>query len=67
MIISKKFDCIFEDFDEIVVALAKEVENGWHISEIESHGMTMCRDIRRTEPEFSITLTRKHNYQEVKS
>lgn len=59
MIISKTFDCTMENVDEIVVALAKEIEDGYHITKMEHHGCTLCAGIRRTEPEFSITLTRR--------
>lgn len=59
MIISKTFDCTMENVDEIVVALAKEIEDGYHITKMEHHGCALCLGINRTEPEFSITLTRK--------
>lgn len=62
MIISKTFDCTMENIDEIVVALAKEIEDGYHITKMEHHGCTLCADIRRTEPEFSITLVKKDFY-----
>ena len=59
MILTKRFDCTFEDLDSVVVALAKEIESGWHISKIEYHGFTTCCSIKRNEPEFSIELERK--------
>ena len=59
MILTKRFDCTFEDLDSVVVALAKEIEDGWHVSKIENHGFTMCCSVRREEPEFSIELVRK--------
>ena len=59
MILNKRFDCTFENLDSIVVELAKEIENGWHITKIEHHGFTMHCSTRRNEPEFSIELTRK--------
>lgn len=40
MILTKRFDCTFEDLDSVVVALAKEIEDGWHISKMENHGFT---------------------------
>lgn len=62
MILTKRFDCTMENVDEIVVALAKEIEDGYHITKMEHHGMTVCAGLRRTEPEFSITLTKKDYY-----
>lgn len=59
MILSKKFECAVDDLDSVIVAVAKEIENGWHINRIETHGLTMCYAIKRTEPEFSIELVRK--------
>lgn len=34
MILSKKFECTVEDLDSVVVELAKEIENGYHIAKI---------------------------------
>lgn len=59
MIISKKFDCTFEDFDSVIVALAKEIEDGWHVTKIENHGFTCRAVVKNTEPEFTIELVRK--------
>ena len=59
MILRKKFYCTFEDTDAVIIALAKELEDGWHISSIENHGLTMCCSRRREEAEFSIELERK--------
>ena len=59
MILTKRFDYTFEDLDSVVVALAKEIENGWHISKIENHGFAMCRSVCKKDPEFSIELVRK--------
>ena len=59
MILSKKFDCTIEDLDSLVVALAEEIKDGWHIAEIERHGVNISYSIKRTEPDFSITLVRK--------
>ena len=59
MILIKKFECTTEDFDSIVVALAKEIENGWHINRIEVHDHELSYSIKRTKPEFSIELIRK--------
>ena len=56
MILSKKFECTSEDLDSVVVALAKEIEAGWHVSRIETHRFTMNYCIQRTEPEFFISL-----------
>lgn len=56
MILSKKFECTSEDLDSVVVALAKEIEAGWHVSRIETHGFTMNYCIQITEPEFFISL-----------
>lgn len=62
MILNKRFDCTFEDLDLVIVALAKEIEDGWHIAKIENHGFTTCCSIKRNEPEFSIELVRKGGY-----
>lgn len=59
MVINKRFDCTFEDLDSVVVALAKEIEDGWHIVKIENHGFTFSYSVKRDEPEFSIELIRK--------
>ena len=59
MILTKRFDCTVEDLDSVIVALAKEIEDGWHVSKIENHGFTMSCCIKRSEPEFSIELIRK--------
>lgn len=62
MILSKKFDCTVDDLDSIVVAVAKEIEDGWHINRIETHGLTMCYATKKNEPDFSIELVRKDRY-----
>lgn len=62
MILSKKFECTTDDLDSVIVSVAKEIENGWHISKIDTYGFTMCYSIKRTEPEFSIELVRKDRY-----
>lgn len=59
MVINKRFDCTFEDVDSVIVALAKEIEDGWHIVKLENHGFTLSHSIKRDEPEFSIELARK--------
>jgi hypothetical protein len=59
MILTKRFDCTFENIDSVVVALAKEIEDGWHISKIENYGFTMCCSVHKKDPEFSIELVRK--------
>ena len=62
MILSKKFECTNDDLDSVIVSAAKEIENGWHISKIETYGFTMCCSIKKTEPIFSIELVRKDRY-----
>ena len=62
MILNKKFECTTDDLDSVIVAVAKEIENGWHISRIETYGFTMCCSIKKTEPSFSIELVRKDRY-----
>ena len=62
MILSKKFDCTIEDLDSVIAVLAKEIEDGWHISKIEKYGTTMSCSIKRNEPDFSIELCRKEKY-----
>lgn len=59
MILSKRFDCTFDDLDFVIVALAKEIEDGWRITKIENHGFTMCYSMHKDEPEFSIELSKK--------
>ncbi len=61
MVINKRLDCTFEDLDSVVVALAKEIEDGWHIVKLENHGFTCSPFIKRDEPEFSIELARKRD------
>ena len=61
MILSKKFECTSEDLDSVIVSLAKEIENGYHIGKIELHDFTMSCYTMRNEPEFSIELVRKDN------
>lgn len=62
MILSKKFECTVEDLDSIVVELAKEVENGYHIGKIETNPITLSYGIKRNEPDFSIELWRRDRY-----
>ena len=59
MILSKKFECTTDDLDSVIVAVAKEIENGWHISKIQTYGFTMCCSSKKTEPDFSIEFIRK--------
>ena len=62
MILSKKFECTNDDLDSVIVSVAKEIENGWHISKIETYGFTMRYSIKKTEPDFLIELVRKDKY-----
>ena len=62
MILSKKFECTTDNLDSVIVAVAKEIENGWHISKIETYGFTMYCSSKKTEPDFSIELVRKDRY-----
>ena len=59
MILSKKFECTTDDLDSVIVSLAKEIEDGWHIGRIKVHDFTMCYSTKKTEPDFSIELVRK--------
>lgn len=59
MILSKKFECTTDDLDSVIVSVAKEIENGWHISKIETYGFTMCCSSKKIEPDFSIKFIRK--------
>ena len=61
MILSKKFECTTEDLDSVIVSLAKEIEDGWHIGKIEMHDFHMYHSVKRNEPDFSIELVRKNN------
>lgn len=62
MILSKKFDCTVEDLDSVIVEVAKEIEDGWHVTRIETKPITLHYNIRRNEPDFSIELCRKDEY-----
>ena len=62
MILSKKFECTNDDLDSVIVSVAKEIENGWNISKIETYGFTKCCSIKKTGPDFSIELVRKDRY-----
>ena len=59
MILTKRFECTFEDFDAVIIALAKEIEDGWHVINIENHGFTLSCNTKRDKPEFSVELARK--------
>lgn len=65
MILTKRFECTTDDLDSVVVAVAKEIENGYHISKINTYGygLTMCCSVKRNEPDFIIELVRKDGYQ----
>lgn len=62
MILSKKFECTTEDLDSVIVSLAKEIEDGWHIGKIEMHDFSIHCYAKRNEPDFSIELVRKDRY-----
>ena len=62
MILSKKFDCTTEDLDSVIVAVAKEIEDGWHVTKIETNPIMVHYGVRRDEPDFSIELCRKDTY-----
>ena len=62
MILSKKFECTTDDLDSVIVSVAKEIENGWHIGRIELHDFHMCYAVKKDEPDFSIELVRKDVY-----
>lgn len=63
MILSKTFDCTIEDIDSIVVALAKEIEDGYSISKFERHPFALQIGLKMNEPMFSIGLRRKDMYE----
>ena len=42
MILSKKFECTTDDLDSVIVSVAKEIENGYHITKIDLHDFHMC-------------------------
>lgn len=63
MILSKRFECLTDDLDSVVVELAREIENGWHIRKIEVHDFHICCSVMRDEPDFSIELVRKDRYK----
>lgn len=60
MVISKKFYCTSEDVDSIIVALAKEIEDGWSVARIDNYHSAHCITAKRTEPDFSIELVKKN-------
>lgn len=62
MIVRKRFDCTTDDLDSVIVSVAKEIEDGWHIGKIEVHDFHMCYAEKKTEPDFSIELVRKDEY-----
>lgn len=62
MILSKRFECTTEDLDSVIVAVAKEIENGYHISKIDTYALTMHCYAKRNEPDFAIELVRKDKY-----
>ena len=62
MILSKKFECTTDDLDSVIVAVAKEIENGWHLSKIETYGFTMCCSSKKIEPDFFFFFIRKDRY-----
>lgn len=62
MILRKKFDCTTDDLDSVIVSLAKEIEDGWHIGRIELHDIHMCYMTKKNESDFSIELVRKDGY-----
>lgn len=53
MIIKKSFDCTIKDLDSVVVALAKEIEDGWTIERVQHHAPTMCVGEAIREPQFT--------------
>ena len=59
MILSKKFECTTDDLDSVIISVAKEIENGYHIGKIELHGFHMCYSVKKNEPDFSIELVKK--------
>lgn len=59
MILSKKFECTTDDLDSVIVSVAKEIENGYHIAKIHLHDFHICASVKKIEPGFSIELVRK--------
>ena len=59
MILSKKFECTTDDLDSVIVSVAKEIENGYHIGKIELHDFHMYYSVKKNEPDFSIELVKK--------
>ena len=59
MILSKKFECTTNDLDSVIVSVAKEIEDGWHIGRIELHDFHISYSTKKNEPDFSIELVRK--------
>lgn len=56
MILSKKFECTVDDLDSVIVAVAKEIENGYHVSKIDTYGFTMSCSIKKTSQIFQLNL-----------
>ena len=59
MILSKRFECTTEDLDSVIVAVAKEIENGYHVSKIDTYSFATNCYVKRNEPDFAIELARK--------
>lgn len=60
MILSEKFECTTDDLDFVIVSVAKEIENGYHIGKIELHDFhyrfDMKSAIRRPNNELDYNL-----------
>ena len=58
MVREKIFKCSCEKPDEVVLELAKEIEAGWHIGNIEQLDLTLSMRTR-LEPRVAIHLIKK--------
>lgn len=60
MIIEKVFKCSVKDVDEVALAIAEEIKNGWHIAGVKYDPIEMsCLIVNY--PTFEVTLVRRNN------
>ena len=63
MIVEKIFKCSVKDVDEVTLAIAEEIKNGWHITGVSYDPIEVnCRIVNY--PTFEVTLVRRNNHGE---
>lgn len=60
MIVRKEFECTTKDIDKVIVELANEIQNGWHIEQITDISYKLSC-VLENYPKFSVILVRKNN------